>query len=263
MIMWRMKLRNARGLVGTVLLGLAKEPIKTLKFFVQLPLIFLHSWVERRSEEPLSPEMQEYVDEQWRSDYREFQRQIDQLPKHLQDFSRYFGKPKYSSKEVGEILSSDMAKTIIALCPHMERLIPYDIFPAHFWHLIRGIPMHLDRMTDAGAIHADSRITIGRDVKCVEVSHPGPEMNADRLSECFAWELGRDGFDIPNANGMWMWLFDLLLLRPYVFEGFEAQRDGEYLVLVRSAQIPESNPLADNPEELLRKNKLRWETPRT
>lgn len=260
MILWRMKLRNARETTGELWTAFRKDPLGSLKFLFQLPLLLLLGWLTHTPPAPPDAAMMARQEEE-ENQFLVFQEQIDQLPAHLQNFSEYFGAPKFSDKEVKEILSTPLAKKIVRQCPHMRKLIPYDLFPERFLLLLRDIPMYLDDMIPTKVVHKDSRITLSRDKKCVSVSFPSAWNAHEVINKYLEWEFQRDGGD-PRINAaMWTWLFDLLVERPYIFKGFEAEMEGERLVLVRSFHIPSPHVLADS-EEHARLEKLRWETPR-
>ena len=257
-----MKLRGVREFWGGVFAAFAEDPRGSLKFCFQLPLLLFLGWMEHRGDDARDPLIEKFCEEEDKRALRDFHEYVTQLPPHLQDFSRYFGEPKFSPKEVREIVMSPAAKEMLVICPTLEKLVPYDIFHANFFTVIHDIGMDLDSMVHHEQVEAGVRVKIGRTTKCVAVENGGPDASAENMIARFDFELGRDRVTLPRWNqGMWEWLFDLLLVRPYVIPGYEAQVDGEYLVLVQSANIPRHD-LHDGVTERTLLDKLRWETRR-
>lgn len=260
MILWRMKLRNIRETTLELWNAFRTDPLGSLRFMFQLPLLLLLGLLSRSPPSP--PDAATMArDKEQENEYLVFQRRIGQLPTHLLNFSEYFGAPKFSEGEVKEILSTPLAKKMIRDCPHTRKLIPYDLFPERFSLLMRDIPMYLDDMIHTKVLHRDSRIVFSREKKCVGVSFPSAWNAHEVINRYLEWEFQRDGGD-PRINAaLWAWLFDLLVERPFVFSGFEAEREGTHLVLVRSFHIPAPR-LHAHDEERERLDRLRWETPR-
>lgn len=259
MIAWRMRLRSVKEVLGGIFSAFVEDPRGSLRFFLQLPILLFQSWVEHGGNGVHDPHLLKFFEEEEKKALRDFHEYVSQLPSHLSDFSRYFGKPKFSQKEVREIVAAPRAKEMFALCPTLEKLVPYDIFHTNFFTVIGDIAMDLESMIRHGQVGSDVRIAIGRTIKCVAVENGGPDASVENMIERFDWELGRQEIKLTRWNqGMWEWLFDLLLVRPYVIPGFEAQVDGENLLLVKSEHLPQLGPSLEDREKRDEVNRLRW-----
>ena len=261
LIRWRLKLWQTKEFTCGPASALLNEPLETMKVLASLPLMWLHHKLEHWGDEE-NPEYRTAIENITRDEYRMLKERLDQLPANLLNFSNYFGEPRYSQSELREIFSYSEAREFIDICPHMKTLMAYGISLEDFYSSVYRVPMLLDRMYHHHLLHDDLRITLDRELKCVELSNVSAEIDVMKMKSAIEFEIGMGcDEDSQISNGMWRWIYDLLSVRPYFFEGYEALSDGASLVLEKSKHIPKThyNTEAGEKERL---DKLRWETER-
>lgn len=261
MIRWRLKWRGIKDITYALSSAFRHEPGKTITLLASIPMKWLHHKLEHGGEEENS-EWQATNENIIRNEYHTLNERLDLLPQELQNFSKYFGKPRFSQGELSEMFSYSEAEEIIKLCPHMRALSAYGISLEDFYGSMRGIPMFLGRLYHRRMINDNSRITLDRELKCTALSNIDPEIDIARMKCSIEFEIGMGCNEgSPIGNGMWRWIYDVLAVRPYFFEGYEALREGTSLVLIKSNHIPETR-YDTEPGESERLDKLRWETVR-
>lgn len=238
--------------VGALCKELCIHPREALQLLTLLPLALWERLIEHGHKPSADAQaIAEMFEENRRKTMQLWKELIDTLPKELCRFEAFFGEPKFSQKEMAELLSSKHARAHLEPGdPWATELFRWEIHMMELSISIHRVSMLINRALRHGTFSKDEPLVFDRQSGKSPMRWCGDgELSIDDAFVKFEiLEQAKWREDV--AEGMWRWIAQILPYRPYLIEGCTASIDGENLVLrlVYPAELQHSFEREENNE---------------